>query len=149
MISHHNVIANIMMTQWYDEAGRKENMVETQVMLGLLPFSHIYGLVVCGLYALQNGNELVILPKFELKPFLHAVQRFRIEHMAIVPPIIVQMLENLDLCRTYDLSSVRLLLSGAAPLGRETMEEILRVYPKWHLCQGYGMLEISFSNYMM
>ncbi|KAH6868988.1 hypothetical protein B0T10DRAFT_611671 [Thelonectria olida] len=143
MISHHNVIANVMMTQWYDDEGRKENKVKTQVMLGLLPFSHIYGLVVCGLYALQNGNELVILPKFELKPFLYAVQRFRIEHVAIVPLIIVQMLENLELCRTYDLSSVRLLLSGAAPLGRETMEEILRVYPKWHLCQGYGLTETS------
>ncbi|KAK7425297.1 hypothetical protein QQZ08_008194 [Neonectria magnoliae] len=143
MISHRNVISNIMMMKIYDQAGRKAAGVETQVTLGLLPFSHIYGLVVCGLYALLTGDELVVLPRFELKSFLEAIQKFRIEQMAVVPPILIQMLSNRDLCSKYDLSSVRFAFSGAAPLGSETMEDILKVYPNWHVCQGYGLTETS------
>ncbi|KAI5464273.1 hypothetical protein BGZ63DRAFT_412004 [Mariannaea sp. PMI_226] len=143
MISHRNVISNVMMIKHYDGVGRRANNVDTQVLLGLLPFSHIYGLVVCGLVAMHMGDELIVLPKFDLKLFLEAIQRFRIEQMAIVPPIIVSMLANLELCRKYDLTSVRFLFSGAAPLGKETMEDILKVYPKWHLCQGYGLTETS------
>lgn len=127
-----------MMIKIYDQAGRRANSVDTQVMLGLLPFSHIYGLTVCGLSALQTGDEIIVLPKFELASFLGAIQRFRIEQMAIVPPIIIQMLSHIELCRKYDLGSVRFLFSGAAPLGRETLEAILKVYPEWHVCQGYG-----------
>ncbi|KAH7157934.1 hypothetical protein B0J13DRAFT_184879 [Dactylonectria estremocensis] len=143
MISHHNVISNVMMVRHYDQAGRTVAGVDTQVMLGLLPFSHIYGLVVCGLYALATGDELIVLPRFELQSFLETIQRFRIEQMAIVPPILIQMLSNQDLCRKYDLSSVRFAFSGAAPLGMETMNDILKIYPNWHLCQGYGLTETS------
>ncbi|KAF7554173.1 hypothetical protein G7Z17_g3113 [Cylindrodendrum hubeiense] len=143
MISHHNVISNVMMVKHYDQPGRDVASVDTQVMLGLLPFSHIYGLVVCGLYALATGDELVVLPRFELKTFLETIQRFRIEQMAIVPPILIQMLSNQDLCRQYDLSSVRFAFSGAAPLGMETMNDILKMYPDWHLCQGYVVTSTS------
>ncbi|KAH7146892.1 hypothetical protein B0J13DRAFT_664595 [Dactylonectria estremocensis] len=143
MISHRNVISNIMMVRLYDQAGRNTAKIETQVTLGLLPFSHIYGLVVCGLYALIAGDELIVLPRFELQTFLEAIQKFRVEQMAIVPPILIQMLSNRDLCSKYDLSSVRFAFSGAAPLGVETMQDILKVYPNWHLCQGYGLTETS------
>ncbi|TVY62490.1 Acyl-CoA ligase AFT1-1 [Fusarium oxysporum f. sp. cubense] len=143
MISHHNVISNIMMVRLYNQVGRTTAKVETQATLGLLPFSHVYGLVVCGLYALVAGDELVVLPRFELKTFLEVIQKFRIEQIAIVPPILIQMLNNQDLCSEYDLSSVRFVLSGAAPLGVETMQDILKVYPNWHLCQGYGLTETS------
>lgn len=148
MISHRNVISNIMMMKIYDQAGRKAAGVDTQVTLGLLPFSHIYGLVVCGLYAMSTGDELVVLPRFELKSFLEAIQKFRIEQMAVVPPILIQMLSNRDLCSKYDLSSVRFAFSGAAPLGSETMEDILKVYPNWHVCQGYGRLQCPPTLYL-
>ncbi|EWZ28975.1 hypothetical protein FOZG_17274 [Fusarium oxysporum Fo47] len=143
MISHRNVISNIMMLRLFDQAGRETAKLETQVTLGILPFSHIYGLVVCGLYALITGDELVVLPRFELKTFLEAIQKFRVEQMAIVPPILIQMLSNRELCSRYDLSSVRFAFSGAAPLGVETMQEVLKVYPNWHLGQGYGLTETS------
>lgn len=49
------------------------------------------------------------------------------------------MLHNLEKTRQYDLSSVRMLTSGAAPLGEETIDEIRRVWPEWKVGQGYGM----------
>lgn len=48
------------------------------------------------------------------------------------------MLSSKDILKKYDLSSVRLIFTGAAPLGKETSDELLRLYPKWRLAQGYG-----------
>lgn len=48
------------------------------------------------------------------------------------------MLQNQDICQKYDLSSVRLVFSGAAPLGGETIQKIKEVYPSWLIGQGYG-----------
>ena len=59
----------------------------------------------------------------------------------MVPPIVVIMTNNLDVLKKYDLSSVRFLYTGAAPLGRECVEELQSVYPSWNVCQAYGLTE--------
>ncbi|KAK3310811.1 uncharacterized protein B0T15DRAFT_50811 [Chaetomium strumarium] len=143
MISHRNVIANTMQYCIFEDVSRKKLGVVTQVVLGLLPFSHIYGLVVVAHGATWRGDEVAVLPKFELTEYLQAIERFKINHLLVVPPIVIRMLSNKDTLRKYDLSSVRLLFTGAAPLGKETAEEILRLYPTWHVGQGYGMTESS------
>ncbi|KAL2144522.1 hypothetical protein VTI28DRAFT_9027 [Corynascus sepedonium] len=141
MISHQNVIANTMQYCLYEAVSRKQFGVDTQVVLGLLPFSHIYGLVVVAHSATWRGDEVIVLPKFELTDYLRAIERFRINHLLLVPPIVVRMLSSKDLLKKYDLSSVRMIFTGAAPLGKETAEEVTRLYPKWRLGQGYGMTE--------
>ncbi|KAJ4298632.1 hypothetical protein N0V88_003663 [Collariella sp. IMI 366227] len=143
MISHRNVIANTMQYCLLEDVGRKKFGVETQVELGLLPFSHIYGLVVVAHSATWRGDEVVVLPRFELTEFLQAIERFKINHIPVVPPIVVRMLSSQDILRKYDLSSIRLLFTGAAPLGKETAEELLKLYPTWHVGQGYGLTESS------
>lgn len=60
-----------------------------------------------------------------------------------VPPIVITILRNQAIAREYDLSSVRYLFTGAAPLGAETCEDILKIYPHWHIGQGYGMTETA------
>jgi len=50
------------------------------------------------------------------------------------------MLANKETCRKYDLSSVRALFTGAAPLGAETAADLQKEYPKWLIRQGYGEL---------
>lgn len=50
------------------------------------------------------------------------------------------MAKNKPLCDKYDLSSVQALFTGAAPLGRETAEDLQKQYPEWKIRQGYGML---------
>lgn len=143
MISHRNVIANVMQYGLYESVGRKKFGVETQVELGLLPFSHIYGLVVIAHSGTYRGDEVIVLPKFELTQYLQAIERFKINHLLVVPPILVRMLSDKEECRKYDLTSVRFLYTGAAPTGKETVDELLRMYPKWHVGQGYGMTETS------
>jgi hypothetical protein len=48
------------------------------------------------------------------------------------------MLQCRDICKKFDLSSVRFVYSGAAPLGQETIQELLELYPKWTVAQAYG-----------
>lgn len=58
-----------------------------------------------------------------------------------MPPVIITMLRNKEICDKYDLSSVRTVFTGAAPLGKEPTEELQQWKPKWVLRQAYGMLD--------
>ncbi|KAF5022720.1 hypothetical protein F66182_5268 [Fusarium sp. NRRL 66182] len=139
MISHHNIIAGIIQTRTFDSVSRKADGIETQIMLGLLPFSHVFGLMLITHLGAYRGDEIIVMPRFEFESFLGAVSRFKIEQLPIVPPIVIQMLDKRDICQKYDLSSVRFVYTGAAPLGRETVDDLLGLYPKWRL----GMTETS------
>lgn len=141
MISHYNIIANSLQQTTYESVGRKSLGIKTQVELGLLPMSHIYSLIVICHTATLRGDEIIILPRFELPTFLAAIQRFRISCLPVVPPVIVRLLQEKETAKKYDLSSVRFIYSGAAPLGKETISDLLAAYPGWTLGQGYGMTE--------
>ncbi|CAK7234448.1 hypothetical protein SBRCBS47491_008951 [Sporothrix bragantina] len=143
MISHRNVIANVLQIGTYESHGRKNKGIETQVEIGLLPFSHIYGLVVIAHAGSFRGDEIVVLPKFELETFLAAIQKYRIQQLRVVPPIVIRLLRTQDVCSKFDLSSVRFMYTGAAPTGEETLNDLRAIYPTWSFGQGYGMTETS------
>ena len=139
MISHYNVIANILQIHTADAPARRQLGIETQTTLGVLPFSHIYGLTLVALVGRYRGDNVIVLPKFEFATFLNAIQRFKIEQLSVVPPMLINIITNRETVNKYDLSSVRWIYSGAAPLGTELINDILKLYPKWHIGQGYGM----------
>ncbi|KAL8843344.1 MAG: hypothetical protein Q9170_000202 [Blastenia crenularia] len=149
MISHRNVIANTLQICTYEapyrERLRKPGDQESpsEVALGLLPQSHIYSLVVICHATIYRGDQVINLPKFELHSYLNAIQRFKINGLYLVPPIIITMLKNQGVTKKYDLSSVKGLFTGAAPLGEETAEECQKQYPDWKIRQGYGLTETS------
>lgn len=138
MISHKNVIANVLQAFVFEAAPYKALGIDTQVGLGLLPLSHIYGLTLNALVPQYRGDETIILPRFELDSFLNAVQKYKIQRLNVVPPIMIQMVQNKKKCDAFDLSSVRIVFSGAAPMGVELVQDMQKQYPKWHVCQGYG-----------
>lgn len=90
MISHRNVIANVLMMWTYDSVHRRTLMDPanqsdyTESVLGLLPLSHIYGLVVIAHLAVYRGDGVIILPKFEFKSFVEAIQKFKIQMLYLV-----------------------------------------------------------------
>ncbi|KAI9726908.1 MAG: hypothetical protein M1828_000256 [Chrysothrix sp. TS-e1954] len=149
MISHRNVIANTMQIGIYDSVSRsarqqkqsnpKKKIVEN--VLGLLPMSHIYGLVVICHASLYLGDGIVVLPKFEFKQTMKAVQDHKVNSLYLVPPIIIVMVNNKPQLDQFDLSSVKGVFTGAAPLGKETAENLLKMYPHWDVRQGYGLTE--------
>lgn len=86
MISHRNVIANILQIALYEKPirdKRAENE-KTEVGLGLLPLSHIYGLIVIAQASTYRGDGVIILPKFELQSYLNAIQNYKISTLYLV-----------------------------------------------------------------
>ncbi|KAI2627219.1 hypothetical protein GGS21DRAFT_540714 [Xylaria nigripes] len=143
MIAHYNIIANVMQIRTYEDVARSQRDSQTQTQVGLLPLSHIYGLVVVATTGTYRGDGTIILPRFELKTLLQAIQKHRINMMHLVPPILIQFLSNYELCSQYDFTSVRFIYTGAAPLGAETHEAMLEKFPGLAVGQGYGMTETS------
>lgn len=144
MISHRNVIANIIQIAQFEKPQReKESGRTTKVTLGLLPMSHIYGLVAVAKASIWRGDEVIIMPKFEFELLMKSIQKFKTEILYVVPPIILLFIKNPEKCSKYDLSSVRAIYSGAAPLRVESAKEIQRLFPNWVVQQGYGLTETS------
>jgi acyl-CoA synthetase (AMP-forming)/AMP-acid ligase II len=114
MISHRNVIANILQYTAYESVGRKERGVEIQVELGLVPMSHIYGLVVVAHGATWRGDEVIVLPKFELELYLAAIERFKIEHLIIVSAKLIRTQTVRSSCACVDDPLSRSRLSSSA-----------------------------------
>ncbi|KAF4950260.1 hypothetical protein FGADI_8311 [Fusarium gaditjirri] len=143
MLSHYNIISNVALQTAYEAYGRKLAGAGSQVGLGLLPFSHIYGLTIIGHIIPWKGDEVVVLPRYNLEHMLAAIQKYKIRNLPLVPPIAVQLLQNKSKCDSYDLSSLEWVTSGAAPLGAKTIESMQQMWPKWKVGQGYGLTESS------
>eukprot|EP01011_Urceolus_sp_BLP5_P005846 TRINITY_DN581_c0_g1_i1.p1 TRINITY_DN581_c0_g1~~TRINITY_DN581_c0_g1_i1.p1 ORF type:complete len:579 (+),score=60.08 TRINITY_DN581_c0_g1_i1:319-2055(+) len=137
MISHRNVIANVMQLHVFKPQTATENV------LALVPFSHIYGLIIVAHLAMYRGDCSIVLPKFEFKAYLDAIQRFKINDLCIVPPVIILMTKSKDILDKYNLSSVCTITTGAAPLRESTAAELKRLFPACKILQGYGMTETS------
>lgn len=84
MISHRNVIANVLQHTTFESVGRRYRGVDVQNVAGFLPFSHIYGLIVVAHTCTFRGDGIIVLPKFDFLPFLAAVQRYRINQLILV-----------------------------------------------------------------
>jgi acyl-CoA synthetase (AMP-forming)/AMP-acid ligase II len=141
-VSHRNIIANIIELNLFDQEGRGGPDAR-EVMLGILPSSHIYGVVVISHLSTYRGDSVIVLPRFDMVHMLECVVKHRINTLSIVPPIIVGMGKNPELLGKHDLSSVKTVLSGGAPLDKETLERLNIHYPHWIFRQGYGLTEIG------
>jgi 4-coumarate--CoA ligase len=112
------------------------------VQLGVLPFQHIFALSKNICHAPFVGCSVVVLPKFDLTAWLEAVQRHKITVTMIVPPILV-LLAKSPIVEKYDLSSLKAVMSGAAPLSAELGDEVEARIPTLKVTQGYGLTETS------
>src|SRR5919201_2925475 len=136
MLTHHNLVANLC------QFGSLGHYQPDDRIVAVLPFFHIYGMVVIMAASLRNGSMLVTLPRFDLEQFLQVVQDYRITVTYLVPPIVLALAKH-PAVEKYDLSSVRLVFSGAAPLGEELERACSQRLGGAPVLQGYGMTEAS------
>jgi acyl-CoA synthetase (AMP-forming)/AMP-acid ligase II len=135
MLSHHNLAANLMQLRG------SLNVTRDDALIGVLPFFHIYGMVVIMMYAAMQQSELVLLPKFDPAEFLGAMSDHKVTVGFLVPPIIL-FLSKHPMVKDYDLSHLRYIMSGAAPLDAE-MQQGLTSQLGLPIYQGWGMTELS------
>jgi acyl-CoA synthetase (AMP-forming)/AMP-acid ligase II len=138
MLTHRNLVANLCQCEGMTTV---EMWSEGDTLLGVLPFFHIYGMVVIQLLVLSQGATLITMPKFDMEEFLGIVQKYKITVAPLVPPIVLGLAKHPAVDK-YDLSSLRTIFCGAAPLGEGVaMEAAKRVGCR--VVQGYGMTEAS------
>ncbi|TFY79307.1 hypothetical protein EWM64_g4705 [Hericium alpestre] len=141
-IAHYSPIANAIQMTVHQQVEKGDRFRQGDVAAGCLPFFHIYGLLVVMHWSLFAGLQLVVIPKFEHVKFLESVVKYRITHLYVVPPQIVLLCKHPATAK-FDLSHVRWLLCGAAPLSAELTEEVLKVLPNAAIGQGYGMFLLA------
>ena len=138
MLTHRNLVANLCQCEGMPDF---DGFAERDVVVAVLPFFHIYGMVVIMMFALSQGGTLVTMPRFDLQEFLGLVQKYRATILPVVPPIVLGLVKHPAVAQ-FDLSSVRLVFSGAAPLGEEMARELSKKLG-CPVVQGYGMTEAS------
>ena len=135
MLTHYNLVANLCQTH------AVEQLSDADVLIGILPFYHIYGMVVIMSGALRAGGTIVTMPRFDLEQFLALLQTHGVTTAYLVPPIVLALARHPVVDR-YDISTLRNIMSGAAPLP----EPVGRACVERHglmLRQGYGLTETS------
>ncbi|KAI7969693.1 hypothetical protein EIK77_005813 [Talaromyces pinophilus] len=134
MLSHVNIVANLLQMEVVD-AGFLDSKDRA---LAFLPFFHIYGKCITCLinYGLFLGMSTYVMPRFDLEACCKVVQNQKITYVYIVPPAVLQMVQN-PIVEKYDLSSIRLFNSAAAPLPMELIKA-LRTKFGFSIRQQYG-----------
>ncbi|KWU46486.1 phenylacetyl-CoA ligase [Rhodotorula sp. JG-1b] len=146
-IPHWSVICNVLQTATFQQKTKPLHPYDARekkgdVVMACLPFYHIYGLVVVLHSTLYQSLPIVVLPRFEARNFLDTIASFRISVLYLVPPQVVLMVKQ-DFVKEYDLSSVRYVMAGAAPLTEEVVKAFQARFPQAIVGQGYGMTESS------
>ena len=135
MLTHANLVNNI------EQCASSIASQSSDVVLAVLPFFHIYGMQVLMNDQLHHGARLVTMPRFDLVQALSLIERHRVTRFFVVPPIVLALAKH-PAVADFDLSSLRQVLSGAAPLGAEVAEEAAARIG-CEVVQGYGMTELS------
>ncbi|WPZ17619.1 long-chain-fatty-acid--CoA ligase [Geobacillus subterraneus] len=145
MLTHRNLIANTLMcAHWVYKCEKGKETV-----LGILPFFHVYGMTTVMNLAIMQASKMVLLPRFDVKQTLKAIERTRPTMFPGAPTIYIALLNDPDLPK-YDLSSIKVCISGSAPLPIEVQERFERA-TGGKLIEGYGLTEaspVTHSNFL-
>jgi len=142
-VSHHNLIANLEQTIFirYHQKPYSRNNPEPERWIGFLPLYHAYGQQYTILMALVLQIPVYIMKQFVYGDFLQTIQDNKITHLQVAPPILV-MLSKRPETKNYDISSVKDVLCGAAPLSKELQNDVSKRF-NIHIKQGWGMTEVT------
>ncbi|WKX94819.1 hypothetical protein Q1695_011800 [Nippostrongylus brasiliensis] len=152
MLSHRNFATMINIYLRHEERSilpvLDENWdYEKEKMVLFLPFYHVYGFGLLNI-TLLVGCTGIIFKHFEPHGFCRAIQDHKLRFLPLVPPIMVFLAKH-PICDQYDLSSVKFIICGAAPAGKDICEELVRKYPNiTHIQQGYGMTECTMASHL-
>ena len=135
MLTHYNLVANLL------QSASALGLTEHDTILGVLPFFHIYGMVVIMNLSLYVGATVVTMPRFDLEQFLQTMEKYRITYANVVPPIVLALAKH-PLVDNYDLSLLHTIFSGAAPLGANVVNAACTRLG-CEIRQGYGLTETS------
>ncbi|KAF8089522.1 hypothetical protein N665_0503s0021 [Sinapis alba] len=136
LLTHRNIIASTAVSH---QRSLNDPVDYDRVGLFSLPLFHVFGFAMM-IRAISLGDKLVLLQRFELEAMMKAVEKYKVTGMPVSPPLIVALVKS-ELTKKYDLSSLRSLGCGGAPLGKDIAERFKRKFPGVDIVQGYGLTE--------
>ncbi|KAF7838052.1 4-coumarate--CoA ligase 2-like [Senna tora] len=138
MLTHKNLVTTV--AQLVDGENPNQYTRPEDVLLCVLPLFHIYALNSIMLCGIRAGAAIVIMSKYETTRVLEVIEKYKVTVVSIVPPILLAMVKSEDVER-YDLSSIRMVVTGAAPVSVELEGALRAKLPHAKFGQGYGMTE--------
>ncbi|MCG3117250.1 MAG: long-chain fatty acid--CoA ligase [Candidatus Manganitrophus sp. SA1] len=137
MLSHKNMVANALQCRHWMPTLREGN----EVFLAVVPFFHVYGMSACMNLSIYLGTTLVLLPRFVTKDVLQTLQKTRSTIFMGVQAMYVAI-NNFPDVKKYDLSSIKVCISGAGPLHVEVQRQF-EALTGGKLVEGYGLSEAA------
>jgi acyl-CoA synthetase (AMP-forming)/AMP-acid ligase II len=141
VLTHRNLVASLCQMRAVHQAGPDD------VLLAVLPLYHVFALQVTLGLGLAAGATVVTMPRFDLEAFCGLVQGYGVTRAEVVPPIVLALAQH-PAVPGYDLSSLRLVTSGGAPLGADLAAECARRLG-CRVKQAYGMTEFGGATHMV
>ncbi|KAJ7145711.1 amp dependent CoA ligase [Mycena epipterygia] len=135
-LSHYADIANVLMISSHNEHRYRPG----DVCLGILPFYHIYGIIIILHVPVFCAMTVVVVPKFAFKEMLASIMKYKINQLSIVPPQVVMLLKD-PVVPQYDLSTVRVIICAGAALSASLTTELVKLFPRAQVGQTYGQTE--------
>ncbi|XP_027356743.1 4-coumarate--CoA ligase 2-like [Abrus precatorius] len=138
VLTHKSLVTSV--AQQVEGENPNLYMKEEDVVLCVLPLFHIFSMHCVMMCALRAGSGILLIERFEIRGLLEAIEKHKVSVAMVVPPLVVALAKN-PAVGDYDLSSIRLVMSGAAPLGKDLEDALRTRLPHAVLGQGYGMTE--------
>lgn len=137
ILTHRNILANALQVKsWVNDFQEGK-----EIILGALPFFHSYGMSTALNLALVGGGTLIPVPQFKVKEILKLIHKEKPTIFPGVPTMYVAINNDPDV-QKYDLSSIKVCISGAAPLPVEVQKQF-EALTGGRLREGYGLTETS------
>lgn len=136
-LTHYNLVANVLQTRaWLGDIKDGQDIV-----MGMLPFFHSYGMTACHHLAIQVGATLILEPRFSVKRAISLVKKYKISIFPGVPTMYRAIVDAIQ-GKKEKLDHVRICVSGGAPLSTSLKREFEQVTNS-KLVEGYGLSEAS------
>lgn len=135
MLTHKNISHQIQQIEsWFPSFNKG-----AEIMLGALPFFHVFGMSVSMNFAIRMGWSNVLVPKPQPEPLLEAISKFKVTFAPLVPTMYIGLLEHPDFGIT-DLTSIKGCFSGSAPLPLEVINNFQEKTGSI-IVEGFGLTE--------
>ncbi len=164
MLTHANIVANVLQVGYWSGGGDvsyKDGILDVVRMEGdrpedhpipfgkgkalvVVPWFHAMGTVGYLNNLILAGTTLVVFPRFDPGQYLQAIEKYEANAIGGAPQLFIPLVNHPDF-KKYDLSSIRLVASGAAPLPIPVLNQMLQNF-SGVVAEGYGLTEVSMAS---